>query len=69
MLADPHGVITSFSQRGQCGLQLRQGLGRVGGLGGAAAAARLEAIGVDPTRRPETLGLDEWQRVYETFSA
>jgi len=48
--------------------QLRQGLGRVGGLGGAAAAARLEAIGVDPTRRAETLGLDEWQRVYESFS-
>ena len=49
--------------------QLRSGLARVSGQSGVFAAVRLEAAGVDPTRRPETLDLDEWQRVYESFNA
>jgi 16S rRNA (adenine1518-N6/adenine1519-N6)-dimethyltransferase len=48
--------------------QLRSSLARISGETANAAAARLEAIGVDPARRPETLNLEEWQRVYESFN-
>ena len=46
--------------------QLRSSLARVTGQPAAEAAARLEAAGVDPVRRPETLDLQEWQRLYES---
>jgi 16S rRNA (adenine1518-N6/adenine1519-N6)-dimethyltransferase len=48
--------------------QLRASLGRLVTGGGAEAAARLESAGIDATRRPETLTLEEWQRLYETFA-
>ena len=48
--------------------QLRSSLGRLTGEGSAAAEQRLRALGVDPARRPETLDLAEWQRLYEAFS-
>lgn len=34
------------------------------GIGNAEARARLQAIGIEPTRRPETLSLDEWARLF-----
>ena len=49
--------------------QLRASLARVTGSPAPETAARLAAAGVDPTRRAETLDLDEWQRVYESFNA
>jgi 16S rRNA (adenine1518-N6/adenine1519-N6)-dimethyltransferase len=33
---------------------------------GAEARARLAVIGIDPTRRPETLTLEEWRRFFES---
>jgi 16S rRNA (adenine1518-N6/adenine1519-N6)-dimethyltransferase len=44
--------------------QLASSLPRVTGLPAPEVAARLRAAGIDPTRRPETLGLDEWGSVY-----
>jgi 16S rRNA (adenine1518-N6/adenine1519-N6)-dimethyltransferase len=48
--------------------QLRSSLARISGEAPAETVARLERIGVDPARRPETLNLEEWQRVYESFN-
>jgi len=44
--------------------QLAGSLPRVTGLAAAEVAARLRAAGIDPTRRPETLQLQEWDAVY-----
>jgi 16S rRNA (adenine1518-N6/adenine1519-N6)-dimethyltransferase len=49
--------------------QLRASLTRVSEQPAAEVARRLEEIGLDPTRRPETLSLDDWQRLYRAFSA
>jgi len=49
--------------------QLGGALGRLAGAGGAAAAAQLGAIGIDPTRRAQTLSLMEWEALYRSFSA
>jgi 16S rRNA (adenine1518-N6/adenine1519-N6)-dimethyltransferase len=49
--------------------QLRSSLARMTGSPAATAAARVQAIGIEPTRRPETLGLQEWQRLFEAFGA
>ena len=49
--------------------QLGSSLVRITGGPAGAAAAKLEAVGVEPMRRAETLDLDEWQRVYESFNA
>ena len=35
----------------------------------AAARSRLEALGIDPARRAETLGLEEWKRLFEVERA
>ncbi|GAC1478310.1 MAG: 16S rRNA (adenine(1518)-N(6)/adenine(1519)-N(6)) -dimethyltransferase RsmA [Candidatus Dormibacteria bacterium] len=35
----------------------------------AQARARLDSIGIDPARRAETLGLDEWKRLFQTERA
>jgi 16S rRNA (adenine1518-N6/adenine1519-N6)-dimethyltransferase len=43
-------------------------LARVAGLTGSEAAARLDGIGVDSERRPQTLTLPEWAAVYSAFN-
>lgn len=48
--------------------QLQASLARVGGTTSAEAASRLRELGVDPRRRPETLGLEEWASVYRAFA-
>jgi 16S rRNA (adenine1518-N6/adenine1519-N6)-dimethyltransferase len=48
--------------------QLGGALGRITGLGSTDASARLRAAGIDPERRPQTLSLQEWERVYADFS-
>jgi 16S rRNA (adenine1518-N6/adenine1519-N6)-dimethyltransferase len=54
-----------FQQRRK---QLAGTLGRMNGLGSTAAAARLRDAGIDPERRPQTLGLQEWEAVYRLFA-
>lgn len=48
--------------------QLGSSLPRVTGLAPAEVGERLRAAGVDPTRRPQALGLPEWERVYRAVS-
>lgn len=48
--------------------QLKAGLGRLSGRGSAAAADRLQEIGIEPTRRPQTLSVHEWEAVYRAFN-
>jgi 16S rRNA (adenine1518-N6/adenine1519-N6)-dimethyltransferase len=48
--------------------QLGGALGRIAGIGSEAAAKRLRDTGIDPERRAQTLNLDEWQRVFHSFS-
>jgi 16S rRNA (adenine1518-N6/adenine1519-N6)-dimethyltransferase len=48
--------------------QLGGALGRISGIGSTSAAARLRDVGIDPARRPQTLGLGEWEAVYRTFN-
>jgi 16S rRNA (adenine1518-N6/adenine1519-N6)-dimethyltransferase len=47
--------------------QLRPALARVAAITGEAAAARLAALGIDPSRRAETLSLTEWEVTFRTF--
>jgi len=47
--------------------QLGGTLGRISGIGSTAAGARLRAAGIDPERRPQTLGLGEWEALYKEF--
>jgi 16S rRNA (adenine1518-N6/adenine1519-N6)-dimethyltransferase len=47
--------------------QLRSALGRVSGLGGDAVSARLAALGIEPSRRAETLALAEWEATFRVF--
>lgn len=54
-----------FQQRRK---QLAGTLGRINGIGSAAAATRLRDVGVDPERRPQTLSLQEWESVYRAFA-
>ena len=44
--------------------QLRAALGRVLGVPGDEAAERLRSVGIEPTRRAETLDLREWKRAF-----
>lgn len=48
--------------------QLGGTLGRLSGLGGEECGARLRELGIEPTRRPETLSLAEWESVARRFS-
>jgi 16S rRNA (adenine1518-N6/adenine1519-N6)-dimethyltransferase len=48
--------------------QLRAALARTSGLAGEVAAGRLDEVGIDPSRRAETLSLAEWQAAYERFA-
>jgi 16S rRNA (adenine1518-N6/adenine1519-N6)-dimethyltransferase len=49
--------------------QLRTSLARVGGVSPDETARRLHQVGVDATRRPETLSLAEWERVFSVLTA
>lgn len=44
-------------------------LGRTQGIPGAEARRRLTVIGIDPSRRAETLTLEEWRRLFESEHA
>ena len=48
--------------------QLGGALGRVAGLSNSEAARLLRELGIDPTRRPQTLTLPEWEAVYAAFN-
>lgn len=45
--------------------QLGGTVARLYGLSAGEAATRLRGVGIDPTRRPQTLSLDEWLRMCE----
>ena len=49
--------------------QLGGGLGKLGGVGSQEAGARLRDLGIDPSRRPQTLTLAEWEALYGGFNA
>ena len=49
--------------------QLGGTVGRIAGLPAAESARRLNEVAVDPTRRPQTLSLAEWEAVYRAFNA
>ena len=49
--------------------QLGGTLGRISGIGSTAAGARLREAGIDPERRPQTLGLAEWEALYREFQS
>ena len=49
--------------------QLGGALGRISGMGSTEAAARLRDAGIDPQRRPQTLGLAEWEAIFSSFAA
>jgi 16S rRNA (adenine1518-N6/adenine1519-N6)-dimethyltransferase len=48
--------------------QLGGALGRMIGISSTDAAGRLSALGIDATRRPQTLTLPEWETVYRAFN-
>jgi 16S rRNA (adenine1518-N6/adenine1519-N6)-dimethyltransferase len=48
--------------------QLGGALGRVSGTSSSEAGARLRQLGLDPTRRAQTLTLPEWEAVYSAFN-
>jgi len=48
--------------------QLGGAVGRVAGMSNSEAARLLRELGIDPTRRPQTLTLPEWQAVYAAFN-
>jgi 16S rRNA (adenine1518-N6/adenine1519-N6)-dimethyltransferase len=54
-----------FQQRRK---QLAGTIARIAGIGSAEAAAKLSAVGVDHQRRPQTLSLQEWERVYKAVA-
>ncbi|HEY4027321.1 MAG TPA: 16S rRNA (adenine(1518)-N(6)/adenine(1519)-N(6))-dimethyltransferase RsmA [Candidatus Dormibacteraeota bacterium] len=49
--------------------QLRPALSRVAGLGGDEVAAVLGRLGIDPSRRAETLTLREWEAMFVAFGS
>jgi 16S rRNA (adenine1518-N6/adenine1519-N6)-dimethyltransferase len=58
-------VESVFQQRRK---QLAGTLGRMHGIGSSEAAARLQAAGVEPERRPQTLSLGDWEKIYRAFT-
>ncbi|HKV87975.1 MAG TPA: 16S rRNA (adenine(1518)-N(6)/adenine(1519)-N(6))-dimethyltransferase RsmA [Candidatus Dormibacteraeota bacterium] len=58
-------VETIFQQRRK---QLGGALGRVLAIGSTEAAGRLRELGIDSTRRAQTLDLREWQSMYRAFN-
>ena len=59
-------VESVFQQRRK---QLAGTLGRLSGEGSTQAATRLRDAGIDPERRPQTLGLAEWEAIFRSFGA
>ena len=49
--------------------QLGGTLARAAGISGDEAAHMISDLGIDPSRRPQTLSLAEWERVYGAFIA
>ncbi|MDQ6900349.1 MAG: hypothetical protein M3072_12730 [Candidatus Dormibacteraeota bacterium] len=49
--------------------QLQGSVARLSGLPAATVAERLRSLGIEPTRRPETLRLAEWEALHEAFSS
>jgi len=43
-------------------------LARMAGVAGSAAASRLHEVAIEPERRPQTLTLQEWERIYGAFN-
>jgi len=48
--------------------QLGGTVARITGTSGSEASRRLSELEIDPARRPQTLTLDEWERVYGAFN-
>jgi 16S rRNA (adenine1518-N6/adenine1519-N6)-dimethyltransferase len=48
--------------------QLGGTLGRIAGIQNSEATAMLGELGIDSTRRPQTLTLPEWEAVYRAFN-
>lgn len=48
--------------------QLGSSLPRVTGLAADEVAGRLGGLGIDPTRRPQTLSIPEWESVHRAFA-
>jgi 16S rRNA A1518/A1519 N6-dimethyltransferase RsmA/KsgA/DIM1 with predicted DNA glycosylase/AP lyase activity len=48
--------------------QLGGTLGRVAGMQNSEATTLLGELGIDSTRRPQTLTLPEWEAVYRAFN-
>ena len=48
--------------------QLRPAIARVASLEGEAAEAELRCLGIEPSRRAETLSLGEWEMLFLTFA-
>lgn len=59
-------VKAGFSQKRK---QIKNSIGAGLGLSNSAAAAMIEAAGIDPRRRAETLSLDEWAALTRTHAA
>ena len=49
--------------------QLGGTLARVSSLAGSEVGARLRELGIDAARRPQTLTLPEWERIYGAFNS
>jgi 16S rRNA (adenine1518-N6/adenine1519-N6)-dimethyltransferase len=43
-------------------------LARLSGVAGPEVAARMQELGIDAARRPQTLTLSEWERIYRAFN-
>jgi 16S rRNA (adenine1518-N6/adenine1519-N6)-dimethyltransferase len=43
-------------------------LARMAGIAGAGATVRLQEVAIEPERRPQTLTLQEWERIYGAFN-
>jgi 16S rRNA (adenine1518-N6/adenine1519-N6)-dimethyltransferase len=48
--------------------QLGGALGRMVGISSTEAGVRLSELGIEPKRRPQTLTLPEWERIYRAFN-
>jgi 16S rRNA (adenine1518-N6/adenine1519-N6)-dimethyltransferase len=48
--------------------QLGGALGRVAGITSTESGGRVRGLGIDPTRRAQTLSLAEWEAVYRAFN-
>jgi len=49
--------------------QLAGTVGRITGMSGSESARALMGLGIDPTRRPQTLGLGEWETIFRAFNS